>query len=252
MQPPKINLHIHSSYSDGKNSIEEIVKKALELDFKYIAITDHFSNTWKAKIIPTLNSVEKINSYVVEIRQIQEELICSKEKLLVLVGIEIDLESSLNSILSRINPNDFDLILFEHFNSHESIPFVSNLLDNWQKRYSKNNLKPLMGLAHCDPSYFLFDNYESLISFLRKRDLFFELNSSYSQYYSLKNLPFFKRLKHEEIMISISSDAHRLSNLSKIDNAFEMVEFYSLTSNLRRLMLKLKETRDFLFRQEFS
>ena len=36
-----INLHIHTTFSDGKSSPEEIVKRAKELSFKYISISDH-------------------------------------------------------------------------------------------------------------------------------------------------------------------------------------------------------------------
>jgi len=39
-----IDLHIHTTYSDGRNSVEEMVKKAVSLGFKKIAITDHI---WK-------------------------------------------------------------------------------------------------------------------------------------------------------------------------------------------------------------
>lgn len=36
-----IDLHIHSNYSDGSNSIEEILEEAEKLGLKQIAITDH-------------------------------------------------------------------------------------------------------------------------------------------------------------------------------------------------------------------
>ncbi|MCX6809561.1 MAG: DNA polymerase/3'-5' exonuclease PolX [Candidatus Berkelbacteria bacterium] len=38
---PKGDLHVHSNWSDGQNSIEEIVKKAIDLDYEYVAIADH-------------------------------------------------------------------------------------------------------------------------------------------------------------------------------------------------------------------
>lgn len=37
----KGDLHTHTTYSDGKNSIEEMVKKAKDLNYEYIALTDH-------------------------------------------------------------------------------------------------------------------------------------------------------------------------------------------------------------------
>ena len=37
----KGDLHVHSTWSDGGSSIEEIVKKAMAMGYEYIAITDH-------------------------------------------------------------------------------------------------------------------------------------------------------------------------------------------------------------------
>ena len=37
------DLHIHSSYSDGMNSPEEIIDSAIKANIKYISITDHDS-----------------------------------------------------------------------------------------------------------------------------------------------------------------------------------------------------------------
>jgi len=54
MSLPKLNLHIHTTYSDGKNTINQIVKTAIKLGLDYICITDHFSNSWKSKLYPHL------------------------------------------------------------------------------------------------------------------------------------------------------------------------------------------------------
>ena len=74
MKIPRINLHIHSNYSDGKNSIEKIIKKAISEGLEYIAITDHFTNSWKANIIPTLDTISKIDKYRNEIFMCQSYL----------------------------------------------------------------------------------------------------------------------------------------------------------------------------------
>ncbi|HHV17578.1 MAG TPA: PHP domain-containing protein, partial [Thermoanaerobacterales bacterium] len=37
----KVDLHIHTIYSDGLLTPEQVVKKAFELDLKAISITDH-------------------------------------------------------------------------------------------------------------------------------------------------------------------------------------------------------------------
>ena len=37
----KIDMHIHTNYSSGKENIEEILERAKEQGLKYIAITDN-------------------------------------------------------------------------------------------------------------------------------------------------------------------------------------------------------------------
>jgi len=37
----KVNLHIHSTYSDGKSSVQSIIKQAKDKGYKAFAITDH-------------------------------------------------------------------------------------------------------------------------------------------------------------------------------------------------------------------
>ena len=37
----KVNLHIHSNYSDGKIDFDELILQAKKLNMKYISITDH-------------------------------------------------------------------------------------------------------------------------------------------------------------------------------------------------------------------
>ena len=39
----KVNLHIHSNFSDGENDFDKLVEQAKSLDMKYISITDHNS-----------------------------------------------------------------------------------------------------------------------------------------------------------------------------------------------------------------
>ncbi|MCK4239115.1 MAG: PHP domain-containing protein, partial [Candidatus Lokiarchaeota archaeon] len=91
MEFPRVNLHIHSNFSDGAKTIEEIVLESLRLGLDYIAITDHFTNTWKANIIKTLNSRRKISRYLDEISEYQEFLRSKKLPLKLLSGVEIDL-----------------------------------------------------------------------------------------------------------------------------------------------------------------
>jgi HisJ family histidinol phosphate phosphatase len=238
---PKINLHIHSIYSDGKNSIRDVVDKALNLGLNYICITDHFTNSWKANVIPSLNTKAKIEKYLTELSDLQQELIDYGGKLILLKGIEIDISSSYDYITKLIVPENFDIILFEYLENVEGIGFVKNILLNWEQRYSKNYEQCLFGLAHLDPSYFEYSSLGTLISFLKKYEIYFEFNSSYPEFYSQRYKFFFKELKANNILVSIGCDSHDLSTLANFHEPLQRIQNYDLELNFARFIKKLEK-----------
>jgi len=241
MELPKLNLHIHSIYSDGRNTIEQIVKKALKTDLDYICITDHFTNSWKADLIPNLNNLDKIKRYLEEISQLKEFLIKENKDLTLFKGLEIDISSSEKYIINNISPNKFDLILFEYLESFEGIAFVKKILEYWKKE--NYDEFPLIGLAHFDPSFFIIRGLDTLIEFLKQYDIIVEFNSSYPQFYSRKHEIFYNKLKDSVIKVSIGCDSHHISSLNDIESPYKMIEFYNLEENLKDLIDSLEFKR---------
>src|SRR5439155_22275157 len=41
-------VHVHSTWSDGANSLEEMIQKAIDLGYKYIGISDHSKSAFYA------------------------------------------------------------------------------------------------------------------------------------------------------------------------------------------------------------
>ena len=236
---PKINLHIHSNYSDGKQSINQIVEKAIKLNLDYIAITDHFTNSWKAWV-STLNNNETISKYLEEISSHQRHLINNNKHLTLLKGIEVDLASSEQFIKEFIQLDKYDLVLFEYLQGYEAVAFLKNVINYWKKSITDLSDFPILGLAHFDPSYFVYGNLDSLMNFLKKYNIYFEFNSSYPSYYSRKYELFFQKLKEYQIPVAIGCDSHRLSNLNDIEEPFEMIKYYNLEKNLDILLKTLK------------
>jgi len=241
MELPKLNLHIHSIYSDGRNTIEQIIKKALKTGLDYICITDHLTNSWKADLIPNLNNPDKIKRYLEEISQFKELLAKENKTLTLFKGIEIDISSSENYIINNISPNKFDLILFEYLESFEGIAFVKKILEYWKKK--NYDEFPLIGLAHFDPSFFIIRGLDTLIEFLKQYDIIVEFNSSYPQLYSRKHEIFYNKLKDSGIKVSIGCDSHHISSLKDIENPYKMIEFYNLEENLKDLIDSLEFKR---------
>jgi DNA polymerase (family 10) len=238
---PKLNLHIHTRFSDGTNSMDMIVNRALKLKFNYIAFTDHFSNSWKAGVIKTLDSYKKIDIYLKTIRDQKDRLSNQNTSLTILKGIEIDLGSSFDYITKLINPARFDLILLEYMNSLETLEFTEDLLNYWMEA-TDNTEKgfPILGLAHFDPSYFIHEDLSQIIDFLKKYEIYYEFNSAYSEYYSAKYRKLFDKIKELEILVGVGADVHHLDELTLLQHPLERIEYYGITSNYRKLIKELK------------
>ncbi len=82
--PQLADLHMHSTYSDGCGSLEDMVKSAIEKGVNTIALTDHnplpFPDTCAM-------AYEKLADYREEIYELQEHY---AEKIQILLGIEAD------------------------------------------------------------------------------------------------------------------------------------------------------------------
>ncbi|WP_163327649.1 DNA polymerase/3'-5' exonuclease PolX [Desulfurobacterium thermolithotrophum] len=97
----KGDLHIHSNWSDGVSTIEEIALKALKMGYKYMAITDHSKSLKVANGL----SEEDVLRRNEEIDKLNEKF---KGKIRILKGMEVDIlpDGSLdydNKILSQLD-----------------------------------------------------------------------------------------------------------------------------------------------------
>jgi DNA polymerase (family 10) len=78
-------LHTHTEWSDGHDSIEELVLAAQDMGYQYIAITEHSAGRGIAHGL----SVERLKQQITEIKALNERL----TKIHVLTGIEVDIRA---------------------------------------------------------------------------------------------------------------------------------------------------------------
>ncbi|MEK6589913.1 MAG: DNA polymerase/3'-5' exonuclease PolX [Nitrospinota bacterium] len=81
----KGDFHVHTNWSDGSDSIEDMVKKAKEIGYEYIAITDHSKST---KIANGLTE-ERLSRQIKEIRELSKKI----KGIKVLAGTEMDIRT---------------------------------------------------------------------------------------------------------------------------------------------------------------
>ncbi len=81
----KGDLHTHTSWSDGRDSIEQMAQAARALGYQYIGISDHSVGRGIAHGL----SVERIREQVREIRMLNEKL----DGIRILAGMEVDIHA---------------------------------------------------------------------------------------------------------------------------------------------------------------
>ncbi len=98
----KGDFHVHSKYSDGLSSIEEIAKKIETYNYEYVAICDHSQSL---KVAGGL-SKEEVYKKLKEIEKINKE-----SKVRILSGTEVDITSDGGIDYSESILKEFDVVI---------------------------------------------------------------------------------------------------------------------------------------------
>jgi DNA polymerase (family 10) len=98
----KGDLHLHTSWSDGKSSIMEMATKAAEMGYEYVAITDHAT-------LPVANGLNerRLREQMDEIDRINSQI----NDITLLKGAEINLDSAGNLDMPRNLLEELDLVV---------------------------------------------------------------------------------------------------------------------------------------------
>ena len=223
-----MNLHNHTTYSDGRYSPKEIIEAGIDYGLTHIAITDHFM-TKKVESLP----FDGLPGYIGEIKTLAEEF---DDKIVVLCGVEID-SSKKRTDFSKLNYDDLnnlDFVLFEYIQND-----IWNGMPLWELLRIRENIKCPVGLAHNDiGKNFSHTKYDELIAVLEANSIFIELcpslrNSKLNTPYYHFAEGFFAMIRGSDVLISIGTDTHsNLKNVGNIDDAMDFVKKYGLEDNL--------------------
>jgi histidinol phosphatase-like PHP family hydrolase len=213
----KIDLHVHTTHSDGRSKPKAIIEKAIELGLTDLGIADHYGGLESYSIISTA----QLDNYIAELTKIKETY---HSRIRLWIGLEI---AELNHLpLDLLNRLDFALI-----EDLEMDPRLGYFL-----RHIKPKLKIPVGIAH--PQIIFLENTADI---LEKEGIFIELNTHYPDRYRSKWASLvWKKLVSKSINISVASDAHDDRRVGSTMDAIDFIEENNLEDKLLNLSRQAK------------
>lgn len=203
----KGDLHIHSKWSDGGNSIEEIVRYAIDKGYEFIAITDHSKSLGVAKGLDE----EKLMAQKEEIERLRKEY----PQINILHGIEVDIKSDgtldfSDDILSKL---DIVIAAIHSGFKQDRETITQRLISAMENPYVHIIAHPSGRLIGEREPYNV--DMERVIEFAKKTGTILEINA-YPQRLDLRDI-YCKKAKESGVMIAIGTDAHWISQLEYME-----------------------------------
>ena len=202
----KGDLQMHSTASDGKNSIEEMAEAARKLGHQYIAITDH------SKAVTVANGLDekRATAHIKKIHGLSEEELGIR----VLAGAEVDIlkDGTLDYSDEILSQLDVVVCSVHSYMNLDRTAMTERLLTAIENPYTQIIAHPTGRLLlRRDP----FDyDMERVLDACAKHGVAMECNS-YPDRLDLKDV-YLRMCKERGVKVVISTDAHTTTNLSFI------------------------------------
>lgn len=203
------DLHNHTVYSDGDNTIAEIIGRASEAGLSQVGISDHFE------------AVEDMEQYIKEIVLYRE----SCQEIDILVGLEIRVQTLLGLTTQQIQylESKLDYMLIEDIEYRISINEVLAILQP-----IINSMDCKMGWAHLDLER-LGDAREKVLEFTDVNKMFIDFNVEAAFYQNvMQGFEHINDVLFKGIEIIVGSDTHGFEDewLGSIRTAHQFIRDY--------------------------
>lgn len=227
------DYHTHTTYSHGKGSIEDNVKKAINKGLKTIAITDHGSKHFIFGVSEKnlLKQKEEINKILQKYPDFQ-----------LLFGVESNITGIDGGYdITTGFENNFDIILCgfhkpvwaDKFTDYFDIFYnsYSKLIYNPTKEQIAKNTKAYVNLIKSKPidiishiNYHLKVNIKEVAKAASDYGVAIEVSSRHSDCTEED----YEALFSSNVMLTLNSDAHKPEDIGNIDKALAIVDKYSV------------------------
>jgi len=202
----KGDMQVHTNWSDGENTVQEMVKAAAAMKYKYIAVTDHAGNL---KIANAMNET-RLKKQAKEIEKIQKKF----PQIKILKGAEVEIlkNGSLgvkNSVLKELD------VVIGAVHSYFKMPekeMTQRIVNAMSNEYI-NILAHPTGRKIMQKLPYGFD-FEKIIEASKKYSVFMEINS-WPERLDLSDINARKAMERG-CRLFVNTDSHSVQNLNLI------------------------------------
>jgi len=206
MEDIKGDLHIHSRWSDGLISLDDMIERIKKFDYEYIAITDHSVNNYYGRGLDAKKLQEKIN-YINELKSRFKDFY-------ILMGSEIEIRG-----VGKLDYPDNIIKKMDIAIGSMHSSFLNTRAENTARAVSAIENRYIDFIAH--PTGVVFGSrapysvdVDRLISAAAKNNKALEINS-----YFLRmdlNEQNVRKAREMGVKVVINTDAHRPNNMDMI------------------------------------
>jgi DNA polymerase (family 10) len=236
----KGDLHIHSNFSDGTNTIREIKNESLYKNYSYIAITDHSQSlkiargVSKERLLKEFKIIDKINM--------------EGDEPLILKGIEseINMDGTLdleNGVHAKLDIVIGGLHLFSQTN-YENTERVKRAIES---RMINIVAHPTGRIIHVRESMPL--NFDTISRAASKNDVALEINL-FPNRIDLSSGLVREARRNGVKYFSIGTDAHNIGHLSFMEYGLKILKRSWIRSNELINTFEIKELKEFLWNRK--
>ena len=204
------DLHCHSSWDGGKNSIEEMARSAMDLGYGYIGISDH---TKFLRIENGLNGKQLLDQNV-EIKKINEKLKKQKIEFTVLHGCECNI---LNDGTVDIKDEVLEKLDYVIAGVHSTLKMGKReMMARIEKTMRNKNIDILAhptGRIVGQRDEYQID-FNKILQIAKETETILEINSS--SRLDLRDI-YIRKAKNEAVKMIINTDAHQKEQLNLME-----------------------------------
>ncbi len=213
----KGDLHVHSSWpalltgeDDGKDSIETLAKKAMEMGYEYLGISDH---THDLHVEKSLND-KQLLAQIEHIKKLNRKFQISNFKFQILAGCEANVrkDGSIDVSDAVLEKLDYVIVGVHSLHKMEKAEMMARIEKAMRNPHVDILAHPTGRIVGSREEY--QHDFEKIIKIAKETGTILEINASYRM--DLRDINI-RRAKEEGVKMIINTDTHKKWQLASME-----------------------------------